>query len=866
VLPPSIEGLVLVFLGICVGAAAIGACLIRCIGRKYKLELERVGFERELRIVENALDEHRSDGGGTGGLRHPYVLLPAPAFLELGRLESYETVQRKGKLTYLNNIVELQRFEKARRIVFFSHQWTSFTNPDATGDHYETMVGALERVMEEKAWELEHVYVWVDFTCVPQRTRATTELAISTLSVYASRAHAFVAVVPDVVHEETGKTLDGETYQTRLWCRAECFSHLLLNDAANTMWLATSGAKEDCVRMPSHWLRAAALRIFEGQSTCCQRGHDGRPCDRELLVQPLLGLYASLYVRAMNDKEAKTNAEALSQRGGAAFSPDAGRRPALLERQPTSRFSTSSGRQSFAARFSNRQSFRPSVRQSRMSGRSSRRSTAFSDMSSTDTRRMIEANLFGHMKRRGVPGLPGLLRRQASSSSIAASLNSLETASSLSAALGLQRTSIDLNQWSKASAAAAAYEMIEQMEEIVFPPEYTFKQTEGDEEGATKELFGSLIPLMKAIVDHDESLRSGILKEDTQLRARRMTTMLNQDHLKRGLAGYFHGAADDQLQPGGSSSTAVPLPAPMPAQPTGGGEVRKSRRVSFSSESKKGDEKQRRPSAAEVLEPPKSTAAKQGGRIDLWSACEVCGNASEESEVEVELPRQEELERLSRRASESCRNSQRQSQSDCCGGAHAPFSLQASDRAARWGAQQGHSGKSRKTVAERCSSRDDDDIYQESLRQKRQWEMDASRRALWRSVAENMSAPDRHSERDTSRERTQRGSLRARSKSEAKDLGDRITNRSEGRETTRRSSQRLSGFGGSFRGLLKKVGWGDDEGSFSKANRKSEPQGEKVGLNRSVLEEHDRRQRREQDARDSRPAGKQASWLSALDA
>jgi hypothetical protein len=171
VLPPSPATFFIALLCLCAGAAALGACLARKTGRKYQLQLERAGFERELKIVEKALDEHRADGGGSGGLQHPMAMLHAPTFLDLGRLESYETVQRKGKLVYLNTLLELQRFEKSKRIIFFSHQWTSFTSPDATGDHYETMTAALERVVDEKGWELDHVYVWVDFSCVPALAR-----------------------------------------------------------------------------------------------------------------------------------------------------------------------------------------------------------------------------------------------------------------------------------------------------------------------------------------------------------------------------------------------------------------------------------------------------------------------------------------------------------------------------------------------------------------------------------------------------------------------------------------------------------------------------------------------------------------------
>ena len=43
--------------------------------------------------------------------------------------------------------------------------------------------------------------------------------------------------------------------------------------------------------MPAEWLSGSVLKIFEGQSTCCERKHIGtKRCDRETLVQPLLGM------------------------------------------------------------------------------------------------------------------------------------------------------------------------------------------------------------------------------------------------------------------------------------------------------------------------------------------------------------------------------------------------------------------------------------------------------------------------------------------------------------------------------------------------------------------------------------------------
>lgn len=51
------------------------------------------------------------------------------------------------------------------------------------------------------------------------------KLAIDSLSAYASAAHAFVIVAPPVTHSELAITCDVESYNTRMWCRAENLCH-----------------------------------------------------------------------------------------------------------------------------------------------------------------------------------------------------------------------------------------------------------------------------------------------------------------------------------------------------------------------------------------------------------------------------------------------------------------------------------------------------------------------------------------------------------------------------------------------------------------------------------------------------------------
>ena len=43
----------------------------------------------------------------------------------------------------------------AREVIFMSHQWTAFDEPDHTGLQYKGMVEAVDTVMQKNGWENE---------------------------------------------------------------------------------------------------------------------------------------------------------------------------------------------------------------------------------------------------------------------------------------------------------------------------------------------------------------------------------------------------------------------------------------------------------------------------------------------------------------------------------------------------------------------------------------------------------------------------------------------------------------------------------------------------------------------------------------
>jgi len=204
------------------------------------------------------------------------------------------------------------------------------------------------------------------------------------------------------------------------------------------MWIATEPNPAKVMPMPREWLRGSALKIFQGESTCCQRHHVGVDrCDRELLVEPVLGLYGRLYARAKVARERHGSVQSLSAR---------------------------------------------------------RRHSSMTDD-------------------------------------------------------GLEAISIfDLKEWKKESsnqpneaneAELQTYALLESLESLIFPSsfQYTCSMAEdGADQEETRELFGTLVSLMKLIIDDDRSLQYRLNRQQSRLINRRNNfddTLHNQPR-KRG--------------------------------------------------------------------------------------------------------------------------------------------------------------------------------------------------------------------------------------------------------------------------------------------------------------------------------------------
>jgi len=226
----------------------------------------------------------------TVSMRYPFTLVRAVDLMRETEMVRHENMRDKGKLQLLDSLDAVKAFREQFKIIFFSHQWTSFNKPDHTTAHHRLTCRALQDVCENEGWALDEVFVWVDYTSIPQAHRGIQALAIQSLVHYSANTDAFVIIAPKVQHEDTGVECNAETYQRRAWCRAEQFAQYLINGTSR-MWLATEAGVNP---VPKDWA-SDFVEVFHGDLTCCRIKHKGMPaCDRVSLVLPFLGLYGQL--------------------------------------------------------------------------------------------------------------------------------------------------------------------------------------------------------------------------------------------------------------------------------------------------------------------------------------------------------------------------------------------------------------------------------------------------------------------------------------------------------------------------------------------------------------------------------------------
>lgn len=292
-------------------AVAAGYMIIGNV-REMHQRLERLEAYRRLRktcVVEESVSD-------LNRVRFPMCVMAVSHFRRLGKLISHEEARRLGMLVFLDSVEALANL--GQHVVFFSHQWTSFTQPDPSQVQFISMVRACAQLQEVKGLDIR--YIWVDFLSIPQVNTDQQQAAIDSLAVYAAHSRVFVAVAPPCPHADLDSTVDFVSYSGRGWCRLEQVAYLSAHshqchavpafrfdeEALLPFFDNIHGDSGDDdmeaggVQPGDAW--QSALEVVRGQFSCCARCHpDGSACDKERIVSVMLGMIWRIMAACKNE-------------------------------------------------------------------------------------------------------------------------------------------------------------------------------------------------------------------------------------------------------------------------------------------------------------------------------------------------------------------------------------------------------------------------------------------------------------------------------------------------------------------------------------------------------------------------------------
>lgn len=146
-------------------------------------------------------------------------------------------------------------------VAFVSHQWLGFAHPDPMGCHTsmlrDTLLAAIDGTLAiesdivtqnrggatrsfsaETRQQLAEGYLFLDWFAIPQITarmpgvneevcKSEAAKAVQSIPAYVEAADLFIALVPEVKHQDRGAYCNYTSWLSRGWCRAELWCRLL---------------------------------------------------------------------------------------------------------------------------------------------------------------------------------------------------------------------------------------------------------------------------------------------------------------------------------------------------------------------------------------------------------------------------------------------------------------------------------------------------------------------------------------------------------------------------------------------------------------------------------------------------------------
>ena len=166
--------------------------------------------------------------------KFPMMVLPIERALQLETMPKHEIVQ--------DELVEWT--PGLGSVVFFSHTWLGFKEPDPCGvkwqlakkilrkalagtlevsPHWsvELIFGKLKVTAKEVQRTLSNGYVWCDYASVPQADAEAQGRAIASLASYVADSTYFICLAGPWTHADNGSIRDVRAWADRGWCRLE---------------------------------------------------------------------------------------------------------------------------------------------------------------------------------------------------------------------------------------------------------------------------------------------------------------------------------------------------------------------------------------------------------------------------------------------------------------------------------------------------------------------------------------------------------------------------------------------------------------------------------------------------------------------
>ncbi|KAL3913250.1 MAG: hypothetical protein SGPRY_008050, partial [Prymnesium sp.] len=198
--------------------------------------------------------------------RYPMCVIKFDTFRTFDSVKRHEFCREEGHLVTLDTWEEICEFASKNRILFISHQWLGFDEPDPNREHYhaimkvragfssvcasfvinqECVPQAADALCSLKSIDPSMLFIWIDYMSMPQKCKATAKCAISSLCVYTAASKFFIVCTPPAWHVDRKvqsgspflflplpmvsapqEPVDGNTYLKRGWCRFEQWARL----------------------------------------------------------------------------------------------------------------------------------------------------------------------------------------------------------------------------------------------------------------------------------------------------------------------------------------------------------------------------------------------------------------------------------------------------------------------------------------------------------------------------------------------------------------------------------------------------------------------------------------------------------------